>query len=113
MNQLLLGATFPFAVGVLYYLARRFRASLASLVIMPFAMLLSMLWAVAPDLPRILGYRKLYHQLANDPRCNIFYWHYSIDLVEKDSPFYSLGFALMALCILFAIWREIRLKETG
>ncbi len=113
MNQLLLGASFPFAAGVIYYLLRRRRASFSALVVLPGIMLFSMLWAIVPDLPRVFGYQKLYHQLANNPRCNIFYWHYSIDLIESDSPFYSLGFALMALCMLFAVWREIHLKETS
>ena len=111
MNQLLLGASFPFAAGLLYYLLRRRRASFKMLIIIPFTMFLSMIWAVAPDLPRLFGYRDLYFKLSHDPRCNIFYWHYSIDLVEADSAIYSLGFTLIAIAMLFAVWREIALAE--
>jgi len=111
MNQLLLGASFPFAVALLYYLIRGRRASFGMLVVTPCLMLVSMLWAVAPDLPRLFGNRELYYKLALDPRCNIFYWHYSIDLSEADSPVYFLGFTLIALALLLAVWREIRLAE--
>lgn len=113
MNQLLLGASFPFAAATVYYFAHRRRASFTSLIIAPLLMLISMLWAIAPDLPRLFGYRDLYYKLSTDPRCNIFYWHYSIDLSETDSPFYALGFALIAICLLFAVWREIKLAEEG
>lgn len=74
-------------------------------------MFASMLWAVVPDLPRLFGNRELYYKLAVDPRCNIFYWHYSIDLAETDSPLYCCGFALIAASLLFVLWREIRLAE--
>ena len=111
MNQLLLGASFPFAAGVAYYIARRGRASFRALAALPLLMVISMLWAVAPDLPRLFGYRDLYYRLALDPRCNMFYWHYSIDLSESDSPLYAVGFALIALCMLAAVWREIRISE--
>lgn len=113
MNQLLLGASFPFAAALLYYLMRGRRASFRMLVVIPFAMFFSMLWAVAPDLPRLFGYRDLYYKLALDPRCNIFYWHYSIDLSETDSPLYCLGFTLMALALMLAVWREIRFAEAA
>ncbi len=111
MNQLLLGASFPFAAAVVYYLFKKCRASFRALLLFPSLMLLSMLWAIAPDLPRLFGHRDLYYRLATDPRCNIFYWHYSIDLAETDSPLYALGFALIAACMLLAVWREIRAEE--
>ncbi len=111
MNQLLLGASFPFAAAVIYYLLNRCRASNKALIIFPGLMVLSMLWAIAPDLPRLFGNRELYYRLATEPRCNIFYWHYSIDLAETDSPLYALGFALIAASMLLAVWREIRIAE--
>jgi hypothetical protein len=113
MNQLLLGASFPFLAAAAYYLIRKCRASRTMLILTPVAMFLSMIWAIAPDLPRLFGYNALYLKLALDPRCNIFYWHYSIDLTETDSPLYSLGFTIMAACMLFALWREIRLAENA
>lgn len=111
MNQLLLGACFPFAAGLIYYALRKGRASFAALTVLPLSMLASMIWAIAPDFPRLFGFKDLYYKLALDHRCNIFYWHYSIDLIEKDSPLYSLGFALIAGSMLFAVWREIRISE--
>jgi hypothetical protein len=111
MNQLLLGASFPFVAGVIYYLLRKRRASFKALILLPALMLLSMIWAIVPDIPRLFGSRELYFKLATDPRCNIFYWHYSIDLSESDSPLYALGFALIAICLLSAVWREVRIAE--
>lgn len=111
MNQLLLGAFFPFTAGLVYYAFNKGRASFSALIVLPLLMLVSMIWAIVPDIPRLFGYRDLYYKLALDPRCNIFFWHYSIDLVEKDSPLYSLGFALIAGSLLFAVWRELKLSE--
>lgn len=113
MNQLLLGASFPFAAALIYYACRGGRASFTMLTVTPAVILLSMLWAIIPDIPRLLGLRDLYYRLALDPRCNIFYWHYSIDLVEADSPLYSLGFAAIAACLLAAAWREIKFRENA
>lgn len=111
MNQLLIGACLPFTAGLIYYLLKKRRASFAALIFFPVLMLASMAWAIAPDLPRFFGFRDLYYKLALDPRCNIFYWHYSIDLTESDSPLYFIGFILIASSMLFAVWREIKLSE--
>lgn len=113
MNQLLLGASIPFLVGVLIYLCRGFRASFGMLVVMPFSMALGMIWAVAPDLPRLFGFYDLYMRLSLDPRCDIFFWHYSIDRIETDSRWYAVGFVLLFIAIIGAAWRELHLAEKG
>jgi len=111
MNHLLLGAAIPFAIGVLIYALRRFRASFWMLILIPSAMAVSMLWAVAPDVPRLLGYHSLYDRLSRDPRCNIFYWHYRIDLTETESAWYAVGFVLLFVAVILAAWRELYLAE--
>ncbi len=63
MNQLLLGASLPFVVGLIAYALRGFRATLRMLVIWPACMALSALWAVIPDLPRLLGMKDQYLRL--------------------------------------------------
>ena len=107
MNQLLLGASVPFAIGIVVYVVRRCRTSFRMLVIVPACMVLSMLWAIAPDIPLVFGCRELYFRLATDPRCDIFFWHYSIDQAEFDSPWFAVGFVLMLASLLFAAWREL------
>jgi hypothetical protein len=113
VHQLLLGASVPYVIGLAAYLLRRRRVPFAALLLWPLSMALSMLWAVAPDIPRVLGNGRLYARLAFEPRCDIFYWHYSIDLTESDSPWFVVPFALVWASLLFIAWRELRLAEAG
>lgn len=111
MNQIVLGASIPFLIALVIYIAGKFRASLAMLVATPLAMALFALWAIAPDIPRLFGLNELYYSLARDPRTNIFFWHYTIDLKETDSPVFFTVFVLMCLSVLFALWREVSIAE--
>ena len=111
MNQLLLGAFLPFAAAAAVYVCRGFRAGLVSLTVTPVAMLLTSLWAVVPDLPRIAGRQDLYLRLAHDPRMDLFLWHYSIDRMEVDSPWYAAGVAVLFAALLLAAWRELQRVE--
>ena len=81
------------------------------LIFAPILMTVSAIWAVAPDLPRLFGNITLYHQLANDPRCNIFYWHYTIDKTEVDSPLYHAVLILLIASFLVALVRELKFSE--
>ncbi len=111
MNQLLLGASIPFLVGAIFYASNRGRATLKLLIITPCCMAVGSLWAIAPDIPRIIGMTSLYHQLATDPRCDLFFWHYTIDKHEVDSPIYALVFTLILLALLLVALRELTLEE--
>jgi hypothetical protein len=111
MNHLLLGAAIPFAIGVLIYVIRRFRAAFWMLITIPLCMAVCMLWAVAPDLPRFFGFYGLYSRLYLDPQCDICFWHYRIDLIETESPWHAVGFALLFVAIILAAWRELYLAE--
>ena len=106
MNHVLLGASIPFAIAALIYVMRGCRAGLVMLILTPLAMALLATWAVAPDLPRVLGFHGLYMRLYLDPRMDIFFWHYSIDQVETESRGYAVGIALEALALLAAAVRE-------
>jgi len=111
MNQLVLGASLPLAIGVLIYAVRGFRAGLVLLIALPACMACSMLWAVAPDLPRVLGRADLYRQLAQDPRTDLFFWHYTIDQYETDATWYAVPFVALFLILLLMAWRELRRAE--
>lgn len=111
MNQVLLGIFIPYTVTLLIYTAKRFRCSMSMLILSPVAMLVFALWAIAPDIPRVLGFDSLYDKLSRNPRCDIFFFHYTIDNMEINSPWYSAVFVLVLLSILFAAWRELRTRE--
>jgi hypothetical protein len=113
VNHILIGAGIPFVLCALAYAARRGRASLAWLVVTPFAMALGATWASIPDLPRMLGMQGIYLRLHHDPRINIFFWHYKLDEVETDSPIVIVGCVLLVVMLFAAAWRELRLRERG
>ena len=111
MNQLLLGASIPFTVAVMIYFARGRRAGLTLLTLTPLVMTLSALWAVVPDLPRLLGRHALYQRLSQDPRMDIFWWHFTIDKTEADSSWYAVGIALMAVGLMAEAIRQLFREE--
>ena len=113
MNQLVLGAVVPFAVAALVYFLRGRRAGFMMLIAVPVCMFLSTVWAVVPDIPRLVGRYDLYSRLSRDPRCDIFYWHYTIDLSElhSDSPLYALALIVMLVLLQMAVLREMRIAE--
>jgi hypothetical protein len=116
MHQLVLGAAIPLAFAILYYLFRRCRASMWLLLLTPPAMALGAVWAVAPDIPRLLGWQSLYRKLATNPKSDIFFWHYSIDQIEATrldamTPTFNACFALLIALLLLAAWRELHLSE--
>ena len=111
MNHMLLGALVPFLLAGLLYAVRGFRASLAGLVLTPLAMATGAVWAVIPDLPRLLRLHDLYLRLSQDPRMNVFFWHYTIDQLEPDSSFYAAGIFVMAALLMGVALRELHREE--
>ncbi len=111
MNHLFVGAVIPFFLGMLWYARRRLRATPAMLVTVPFAMFLCATWAVLPDLPRTFGFGAYDHVIMNDPRIDIFFWHYTINLHESYSPWFNIGFVAMLAALFGAAWRELWLIE--
>ncbi|MEI8138322.1 MAG: hypothetical protein WCI03_00485 [bacterium] len=112
MNHSLLGASFPFAIALIWYLIRHCRASFAMLIITPLAMAICGVWASIPDLPRLVGWHSLYMKLSMDPRINIFFWHYTIDQIETDSSWYAAGIFLLGMAVMLAALRELKIRET-
>jgi len=113
MNHVVLGMAFPFAAFFLVYALRRFRANVIMLIATPVALFVCGIWAIAPDIPRILRLHALYDRLARDPRTNAFFWHYAIDQTEGYSPWFNLMFAAMLVFLLYTAWRELVLREKG
>ena len=111
MNQLVLGASIPFLVAAILYTRRRGRASMGLLAGTPLWMCAFALWAVIPDIPRVLGMPNLYFKLARAPWTDIFLFHYTIDRIEAYSPLYHALLLLMAAALLSAAWREVARAE--
>lgn len=111
MNQLILGAAIPFLVSAMIYAAARCRASMRLLLLCPLFMMAGALWAVIPDVPRVFGMSGLYFRLARAPWTDIFFFHYTIDRAEVDSPLYVVGAVAMACSLLLVAWRELALRE--
>jgi hypothetical protein len=115
MHQLLLGASIPFVLALLIYIIRRFRAPLWMLLATPPLMVAGAIWAVMPDIPRMLGMYGLYEKMQT-PLSDIFFWHYTIDRMEATSldpllPLFNACFVLLPALLLLAAWRELRLRE--
>lgn len=111
MNQFCLGASIPLFFALLFYLLRRGRASLGFLALTPLFMAAFAFWAIIPDIPRLTGHLDLYNRLAQDPRMDIFLWHYTIDTIESDSPWFVPLFVVMIATLLGVAWRELALRE--
>lgn len=111
MNQLVLGASIPFALAMALYLLLKRCPGLWWYLLTPLLMALGAIYAVVPDIPRLIGNRALYDRLARDPRMDIFLWHHTIDQSESDSPWWGAVFLLMAACMLWAAWSRLRQSE--
>ena len=118
MHQPILGALIPLLIAAMIYAFRRGHASIRMLMITPAAMALGAVWAVIPDVPRLLGAHALYRCLASDPRTDIFLWHYSIDRIETQTldllgPLFNSLFAIMIILLIAAAWRELSRAEAS
>ena len=111
MNQILLGASFGFLLGAVLYAVRRGRANGWMLVGVPLLMAAGVVWAHIPDLPRLLGNDDLYVRWMQDPRMDIFFWHYSIDKTEAHAAWHTMALFAIMIALLTVAWRELSLRE--
>ncbi len=111
MNHVLIGSLCAFLPSLLIYILKRGHASMGQLILTPLAMGIFAVWAVVPDIPRAIGMHGLYMRMAQTPWSNLFFFHYSIDLIEGYSVFWNAIFALMLIALLTAAWRELARQE--
>jgi len=126
MNHLFVGAAIPFCISLAIYAARKGRVSITWLLLTPAFMFLGAIWAVIPDLPRTFGsvipnlhfgnytWQMLDAKMASasNPWIDIFFWHYTINLHESYSSWFSIGFVGMFCFLSFVAWQQIRNIET-
>ena len=118
MHQPLFGAILPVLFAAALYLARGRQASLRMLICTPIAMLVCALWAIVPDLPKLVGNMDLYYQLHRTAWSNIFFLHIWIDAIEGTwlepyNPIFNTLFTIIIALPMLAAWRELRLLETS
>ena len=79
----------------------------------PLAMLLSGIWAVVPDLPRLFGDTARYMDWHRRPWTNVFWAHGWIDRHDAiDSwPYYPVIALAVAALVFGAAWRELHKLE--
>ena len=111
MNHILAGSVLPFIIGVICYFKAARRASLRLLFFTPFFMALGATWAVLPDLPRTFGLTGYDTDISMNPIIDIFFFHYTINLHESYSPWFSIGFVFMLIALLWAAWHELKRTE--
>jgi hypothetical protein len=113
MNHILAGCTLPFVIGALLFFKAGRRASFRMLFLTPFFMVLGATWAVLPDLKRTFGLGGYDPEFSMNPQLDIFFFHYTINLHESYSPWFSITFVFMLASLLWAAWRELKLVETN
>lgn len=113
MIHVLLASSLPLTVFFAVWLFRGRRASLRSILILPFACLLSGAWAVIPDSPRLWGNKLYYTELHHRPYCDIWWFHCTIDRHDQidSSMLFPVLFVVAAVAVLAIGWRELRRAE--
>lgn len=89
MNQFVIGMIPFFLIMIIRFFLKRFKLEIKELILHLSLMLLSGLWAIIPDLPRVIGMNKLYIKLSKTEWINIFWFHYSIDKAESGNFIYA------------------------
>lgn len=116
MHQPLFGASIPVIIAMLIYSKNKRRASLHMLVCTPALMLVCAVWAVIPDIPRLVGFSSLYYKMQSSPWANIFFLHQWIDTIEAAwfdacTPLFNTLFIIIVTLPLITAWRELALRE--
>ena len=118
MNHLAIGALLPWLLAVGWWLSRKALVSPWFFVIFPLLMTAGAIWAVVPDIPRLLGNSELYFTMHRDPQSNIYLWHYTIDLLQYDVlllsiPFWTPVLAAMVASMPIMALLTLRRRETS
>lgn len=116
MHQPLFGAIFPVIIAAILFCTRGKRASLAMLIVTPVAMLGCAVWAVMPDLPKLLGQMDLYYRMHNTAWSNLFFLHLWIDAIEDTwfdpyTPIFNSLFTIIVALPMIAAWYELHQRE--
>ena len=61
--------------------------------------------------PRTFGLTGYDTDISMNPIIDIFFFHYTINLHESYSPWFSIGFVFMLIALLWAAWHELKRTE--
>ncbi len=115
MNHIVIGAGIPFLIGLTIYWVRGARADMKLLVALPLFMAAGAWWAILPDFPLLWGDMAWYLRAHRSPWIDVFFWHGTIDRIEKEmdlAPWNLLAMILMMAALLAVAWRELYRRET-
>jgi hypothetical protein len=113
MIHVLVASALPLTVFFAMWLRHRRRTSVRALVLLALACLVSAVWAVTPDIPRLFGRLQYYNELHHRSYCDVWWFHCTIDAHDDidSSMLFPVLFVLAAVSVLFVAWRELRVRE--
>lgn len=113
MIHVLLASTLPLAIFFALWLRAGRRTTPRALIALPLACLVSGVWAVVPDLPRLWGDLPLYVDMHHKPYCNVFWGHCAIDRRDDidNSMLFPVLFVLVTIAVFTIGWRELARRE--
>jgi hypothetical protein len=111
--HVVLASALPLAIFFAWWWRRGRRVSVRALLLLAAGCVVSSVWAVIPDTPRLWGDLAYYVDLHHRPYCNAWWFHCAIDRREEvdSSMLFPALFVLAALAVLAVAWRELYERE--
>lgn len=115
MIHVLVASSLPLAIFFALWWKNGRRTSPRALVTLAAACLVSGVWAVIPDTPRLWGNLVLYVDMHHLPYCDVWWGHCAIDRHEAidSSMLFPVLFVGAAVSVLAVAWRELARRERG
>mgnify|MGYP000894221478 CR=1 FL=1 len=113
MIHVLLASSLPLAVFFAVWWTRGRRTSPRALVTLALACLVSSVWSIVPDTPRLWGDLVYYVELHHRSYCDVWWFHCAIDRRDAvdSSMLFPVLFVLAAASVLAVAWRELSQRE--
>lgn len=113
MIHVLVASALPLTVFFAIWWWRGRRVTVRGLLLLALACLLSSLWAVIPDTPRLWGDLAYYVELHHRSYCDAWWFHCAIDQRDDidSSMLFPVLFVLAALAVLAVTWLELYKRE--
>lgn len=113
MIHVLLASSLPLAVFFAVWWRSGRRTSPRALVTLALACLVSGVWSIVPDTPRLWGDLVYYVELHHRSYCDVWWFHCAIDRRDDvdSSMLFPVLFVLAAASVLAVAWRELARRE--
>ena len=113
MIHVLLASSLPLVVFFAVWWRSGRRTSPRALVTLSLACLVSGVWSIVPDTPRLWGDLVYYVELHHRSYCDVWWFHCAIDRRDDvdSSMLFPVIFVLAAASVLAVAWRELARRE--